>query len=104
MSIRKIMLCALAFALVGALQAQPKLAVERDVANMGEILYQLPSKVSFTLRNAGNEPLSIKEVIPSCGCTAVDWTRELIAPGAEGTVIINSAVGIRPYGWRMPTS
>ena len=86
MSIRKIMLCALAFAWVGALQAQPKLAVERDVANMGEILYQLPSKVSFTLRNAGNEPLSIKEVIPSCGCTAVDWTRELIAPGAEGTV------------------
>ena len=80
------MLCALAFAWVGALQAQPKLAVERDVANMGEILYQLPSKVSFTLRNAGNEPLSIKEVIPSCGCTAVDWTRELIAPGAEGTV------------------
>lgn len=86
MSIRKIMLCALAFAWVGALQAQPKLAVERDVANMGEILYQLPSKVSFTLRNAGDEPLSIKEVIPSCGCTAVDWTHELIAPGAEGTV------------------
>lgn len=86
MSVRKIMLCACACVCCGLAQAQPKLAVERDVANMGEILYQLPSKVSFTLRNAGNEPMSIKEVIPSCGCTAVDWTRELIAPGSEGVI------------------
>lgn len=70
----------------GAAVAQPRLTVDRDVANMGEIMFQLPSKVSFTLRNTGDEPLGITEVIPSCGCTAVEWTRELIAPGAEGTV------------------
>ena len=66
--------------------AQPRVELDRDVANMGEIMFQLPSKVSFTLKNAGDEPLGITEVIPSCGCTAVEWTRELIAPGAEGTI------------------
>lgn len=86
MSLKRTILYVLVAVWSGAVWAQPKLAVDRDVANMGEILYQLPSKVSFTLRNAGDEPLSIKEVIPSCGCTAVDWTREWIAPGAEGTI------------------
>ena len=46
--------------------AQPRVELDRDVANMGEIMFQLPSKVSFTLKNAGDEPLGITEVIPSC--------------------------------------
>ncbi|MCD8318084.1 MAG: DUF1573 domain-containing protein [Paraprevotella sp.] len=70
----------------GMAWAQPRAVAEREVANMGEIMFQMPSKVSFTLRNTGTEPLSIMEVIPSCGCTSVDWTHELIAPGAEGTI------------------
>ena len=74
-----------AFAWIAAV-AQPRLEVVSDVANMGEIMYQLPAKVSFTLRNTGTEPLLINEVIPSCGCTAVDWTHEPVAPGAEGMV------------------
>ena len=51
--------------LAGVVWAQPRLAVDRDVANMGEIMFQLPSKVNFTLRNTGTDPLSITEVIPS---------------------------------------
>lgn len=66
--------------------AQPAFRVDREVANMGEIMFQLPNKVTFTLKNTGNEALKIKEVIPSCGCTSVDWTQGLIDPGAEGTI------------------
>lgn len=66
--------------------AQPQVAVTRDVANMGEIAFQLPKKVSFTLKNTGDAPLRINEVIPSCGCMSVDWTREPIEPGAEGQI------------------
>ncbi len=72
--------------LAGAVWGQPRLAADRDVANMGEIMFQLPAKASFALRNTGTAPLSIKEVIPSCGCTAVEWTREPVAPGSEGTI------------------
>ena len=86
MSVKRTFLSVWGMILAGVVWAQPRLAVDRDVANMGEIMFQLPSKVNFTLRNTGTDPLSITEVIPSCGCTAVDWTRELIAPGAEGTI------------------
>ena len=86
MSVKRTFLSVWGMILAGAVWAQPRLAIDRDVANMGEIMFQLPSKVNFTLRNTGTDPLSITEVIPSCGCTAVDWTRELIAPGAEGTI------------------
>lgn len=75
-------LCALAC----VVRAQPKATVARNVANMGEVGYQLPKKVSFTLKNTGNEPLRINEVIPSCGCMSVEWTRTLIEPGAEGEI------------------
>ena len=86
MSVKRTFLSVWGMILAGVVWAQPRLAVDRDVANMGEIMFQLPSKVNFTLRNTGTDPLSITEVIPSCGCTAVDWTHELIAPGAEGTI------------------
>lgn len=66
--------------------AQPKATVAREVANMGEVGYLMPRKVSFTLKNTGNEPLHINEVIPSCGCVSVEWTREPVAPGGEGLI------------------
>lgn len=66
--------------------AQPKATVAREVANMGEVGYLMPRKVSFTLKNTGNEPLHINEVIPSCGCVSVEWTREPVAPGGEGQI------------------
>lgn len=72
--------------LVAFASAQPKVSVNREVANMGEVGYQLPKKVSFTLKNAGNEPLRITEVLPSCGCMSVEWMRDLIEPGAEGQI------------------
>lgn len=73
-------------AVAGLALAQPNVSLSRDVANMGEIGFQFPRKVNFTLKNTGNEPLQIKEVIPSCGCMSVEWTRDLIEPGAEGSV------------------
>lgn len=87
MSVKKIILSALwCVGAWGAALAQPRLEVDRDVANMGEIMYQLPARVGFTLRNVGTEPLAIEEVIPSCGCTTVDWTHEPVAPGEEVTL------------------
>ncbi len=36
------------------------------------------------LRNTGPEPLVIKDISTSCGCTSVEWDKRPIAPGGEG--------------------
>jgi hypothetical protein len=36
------------------------------------------------LRNAGTEPLVIKDISTSCGCTSVEYEKQPIAAGAEG--------------------
>lgn len=42
----------------------------------------------FKFRNTGNVPLIITNVQTSCGCTEPEWTREPIAPGAEGEIFV----------------
>ena len=41
---------------------------------------------SFTFTNDGEEPVSIYEVVSSCGCTGVTFSREAVAPGKSGTI------------------
>lgn len=81
-----IMMCVAVMAVVS--WAQPKFTVTHDVANLGEIMYQVPAKVVFKVRNTGSEDLTLTEVLPSCGCTAVDWTRSPIASGEEGEIVV----------------
>jgi len=40
----------------------------------------------FKFKNTGNEPLVLSNVKPSCGCTTPSWTKEPIAPGADGEI------------------
>lgn len=41
---------------------------------------------SFEFVNTGNEPLILQNVKPSCGCTAVDYTKTPVEPGQKGFV------------------
>ncbi|MBQ8282881.1 MAG: DUF1573 domain-containing protein [Paraprevotella sp.] len=68
--------------------AQPKLTVVHDVANLGEIMYQVPSTVVFKVCNTGDKDLVLTDVQPSCGCTTVDWTRNPIVAGSEGEIVV----------------
>lgn len=43
---------------------------------------------TFKFKNTGDNPLKIENVKPSCGCTTPDWSREDVAPGAEGFVTV----------------
>ena len=45
-----------------------------------------PVSCTFTVKNTGDEPLTIFAVVSSCGCTGAEWTRESIAPGESGEV------------------
>ena len=45
-----------------------------------------PLTCTFTVTNKGTEPLVVFEVVSSCGCTDVTWTREPLQPGKSGTI------------------
>ena len=45
-----------------------------------------PVSYSFKVKNEGEAPLVITKVVPSCGCTTPDWTKEPIAPGKTGEI------------------
>ena len=61
--------------------------VDRTVHDFGDILSSDgPVSCSFSLRNISKEPVAILQVISSCGCTDVEWTREDIDPGKCGKI------------------
>jgi hypothetical protein len=43
-------------------------------------------EVSYRFRNAGDQPLIIEKVQPSCGCTVAEQPNEPIPPGREGVI------------------
>jgi len=49
-------------------------------------------EIAYRFKNTGQNPLIIKDVRPSCGCTVAEKPLEPIAPGKEGVIkaIFNS--------------
>jgi len=45
-----------------------------------------PTKVDFVVTNTGTAPLTLTEVLASCGCTTPTWTKEAIPAGGKGMV------------------
>ncbi len=43
---------------------------------------------NFTFTNTGNVPLVIISAKGSCGCTVSNWSKEPIAPGAQGNMLV----------------
>ncbi|WP_299888724.1 DUF1573 domain-containing protein [uncultured Lacinutrix sp.] len=53
--------------------------------DFGEIINGTPVETVFTYKNTGESALVITDVKSTCGCTIPkDWSREPLAPGAEG--------------------
>ena len=60
---------------------------DKTVHDFGDVsVTDGPLSCTFTLTNTGKEPIAIFEVVSSCGCTDVKWTREPILPGKTGTI------------------
>ena len=86
MILKRIYMWGLACMAAGALWAQPELKIDREVANMGELMFKMPGKAEFSIENTGTSDLLITDINPSCGCTTVDWTQTPIAPGETGKI------------------
>jgi len=73
----------------------PKTSIQflNDKFNFGQIKEGDKVKHAFRFKNTGNNPLIISKADVSCGCTVPSFSKEPIAPGAEGQIMIeyNSA-------------
>ena len=57
-----------------------------DTHDFGKVKKGPIVKYRFEFTNTGSEPIIIKDVNPSCGCTNVDWKKEPISPGKKGFI------------------
>lgn len=79
---------ALGAALASGQQATPvpsALEVPERVKDFGSVPQGEVVSHAFKLVNTGSQPLTVKGVRPTCGCTVAEFDRE-IAPGKEGFV------------------
>lgn len=62
------------------------LETEHDTYDFGKIVQGDVVKHKFVIKNTGKNDLILENVKPSCGCTALDWPKEPIAPGKTATI------------------
>jgi len=80
-------------------QAPPAL-VQQEPLKQTSIVFEEPehafgdvkegdfAKHEFVFKNTGTEPLYVRDAKASCGCTTPEWTKDTIAPGAEGKILV----------------
>ncbi len=99
---RKILLCLLGIALLGACSSEKKsdqidasvvdnmtsIKFEKDVIDFKRVEAGERVSGSFKFTNTGNSNLVIYEVNTSCGCTVADYPRGEIAPGESGMISV----------------
>ncbi len=92
---KRILILALVIAFAGsAARAQaPKdttlvIAFDKTLYDYGTIVRGSDGTCVFTFTNSGKTPLILNNVSATCGCTVPSWTREPVAPGAQGTISV----------------
>ena len=61
--------------------------MDKTVHDFGDIMVSDgPVTATFTATNVSDKALLIYNVVSSCGCTSVEWTRKPVAPGQSGTI------------------
>ena len=54
--------------------------------DFGEIKQGDVVEHTFVFKNIGDNDLILKNVKPTCGCTALDWPKEAVKPGETGEI------------------
>lgn len=91
--------CAAAFSAVAEVKFEV-LDKEYDFGLVKEAMGDAYGKVRIA--NTGTEPIVLTDVIPSCGCTAVDYPVDPVAPG--DTAVINIVYDMRNRPGRIQKS
>lgn len=65
------------------------LEIDKSIHDFGDVLIENgPVSCTFTVKNIGQAPAVIYNVVSSCGCTDVKWTREPLRPGDSGKISV----------------
>jgi hypothetical protein len=65
----------------------PIITFESETIDFGTIEYDANGDREFKFKNTGREPLVIKDVIKTCGCTTpAPWPKDPILPGQSGSI------------------
>lgn len=78
--------------LAGFAKGQVKVAMlsfAKESISLGKIKKGVPASAQFTFKNTGSVPLILKEVRPTCGCTAADYSKTPVLPGKYGFVKVS---------------
>jgi len=81
MNNRKTIVSALLAAMCISPAMAQKIEVNIDNVDCGEVMWNRPVTVRFECKNTSSKKLKIKKVKPDCGCTTVDFPKEV--PGGE---------------------
>lgn len=66
----------------------PVMNFDEDQFDFGEIVQGTHVEHMFTFVNSGDAPLVITNARSSCGCTVPEYTREPVAPGERGELLV----------------
>ncbi len=90
--------CMICLGLGMSLQAQSKTSTstytgtgaeiefEKKVVDFGNLKVGDVKVVTITYKNIGKKPLILDDVISSCDCTEVEWSKAPVMPGKTGTI------------------
>ncbi|PYF68423.1 DUF1573 domain-containing protein [Pedobacter nutrimenti] len=67
----------------------PGLKFNQETISYGKISQGVPVEKTFEFINNGKTPLIISDVKPTCGCTAVDFTKVPVKPGKSGFIKVS---------------
>jgi hypothetical protein len=66
----------------------PVMTFAKTEHDFGDIPTDAKVRHTFTFTNTGKTPLLIEDATASCGCTTPSWTKEPVAPGGKGTLVV----------------
>jgi hypothetical protein len=78
----------IALAVLLAAPASAQLSFGLTTHDFGEIQEGVEATHTFVFTNDGDQPLTLRAVRPSCGCTTPSFTTEPVAPGEQGQVVV----------------
>ena len=93
-----VLVCMICLGLGMSLQAQTKtttstytgtgaeIEFEKKVVDFGNLKVGDVKVVTITYKNIGKKPLILDDVISSCDCTEVEWSKAPVMPGKTGTI------------------
>lgn len=66
----------------------PKMEFAETEFDFGNIPAGVPVEHRFTFKNTGEAPLVIVNATSSCGCTVPEFSKDPVAPGATGELLV----------------